>query len=90
MTSRKQRDLKAIAALAIDSGYDAKVNGLPIIIDGKRFTYNNIDQLPDDLTLSAAKTVKVKDGYAFQGPHSQLSAMHSCSIVDFFFFFYSR
>ena len=80
--SRKQRDLKAIAALATDLGYEARVNGLTISIDGKKFTYNNIDQLPDDLTLSAAKTIKVKNGIAFQGPHSPLSAMHKCPIVD--------
>ena len=80
--SRKQRDLKAIAALAIDLGYEAKVNSLAIIIDGKKFTYNSIDQLPDDLTLSAAKTIKLKDGIAFQGPHLPLSAMHKCPIID--------
>ena len=82
VNSRKQRDLRAIMALAIDKGYEARVNGLNIIIDGKRFSYNNIDQLPSDLSLSAAKTIEVKDGYAFQGPHSPLSAMHKCSIKD--------
>ena len=80
--SRKQRDLKAIAALARDLGYNAKVNGLTITVDGEKFTYNNIYQLPGDLTLSAAKTVEVENGYAFQGPHSELSAMHKCKIID--------
>ena len=65
--SCKQRDLRAVMALAIDKGYEAKVNGLNIIIEGKRYSYNNFDQLPNELNLWAAKTIEVKDGYAFQG-----------------------
>ena len=34
--SCKQRDLRVLMALAIDKGYEARVNGLKIIIEGKR------------------------------------------------------
>ena len=54
--SCKQRDLRAIMALAIDKGYEARVNGLNIIIGGKSYSYNNFDLLPNELKHGAAKT----------------------------------
>ena len=52
-----------------------------MIVDNKRYTYAQLDGLPDDLTMEKAKTIVVDtDGLAFQSHHSFLSSMFPCTI----------
>ena len=69
------KDLRCIYAVGKARGLDIKLRGSILIIDGIKLTYNNIDNLPYDLSMESAKTIQVKDGYAFQSHHSFLSNM---------------
>ena len=80
--ARQRQDLRCLAALARDKGYGAAVRDGVLIVDNKRYTYKDLDNLPDDLTIKNAKTLKVdNDGLAFQSHHSYLSSMYPCSII---------
>ena len=70
-----QDDL-TIFAYAKSQGLDVKMRGSHLIIDGIKYQQN--DALPHDLSIEKVKTVKVKDGIAFQGKHAPLSNLHRC------------
>ena len=51
----KQRDLRALAALARAKGQSAQQRGDFLILNEQEFSYKDIDDLPFDLTLEEAK-----------------------------------
>ena len=77
---RQQKDLRCIHASAKSRGIDVKLRGKTLIIEGKRYTYSDIEQLPHGLTMESVKLVKVVDGYAFQSHYAFLSNMYPCII----------
>ena len=79
--ARQRQDLRSLASFARDTGYDASVRGNAVIVDNMRYTYGELDNLPEDLSLEMAKTLVVDDGLAFQSEHSFLSSMHPCKIL---------
>ena len=74
--TNNQRDMRAVVAHARATGRNAKLKGKGVEIDAKRYTYSQLDQLPSNLTLESAKTVKVASGIAFQSHHSFLSSLY--------------
>ena len=72
----KKKENRAIFAFAKSQGIDVKMRGSHLIIDGVKYRHDEV--LPHDLTIEKAKTVKVKDGLAFQGKHAPLSNLHRC------------
>ena len=78
--ARQRQDLRCLAALGKDLGYDTTVRGNGLIVDNKRYTYGELGNLPADLSMEKAKTIEVDDGIAFQSEHSFLSSMYPCKI----------
>ena len=70
-----------MAALARDNGHRATTRGGALVIDDQRYTYRDIENLPDGISMENAKLVEVDDGWAFQGHHTFLSTMHKCKIT---------
>ena len=62
----KRRDLRCLHTYAKSAGLDSKLRSDSIIVDCKRYTHDDIDKLPDEITLENAKVVQVANGYAFQ------------------------
>ena len=73
--------MRCIYAVGKSKGLDIKLRGKVLVIDGIKFTYNDIGALPYDLSMESAKTIKVEDGYAFQSHHSFLSNMFLTNIL---------
>ena len=77
------RDLKALNALARSQGTNSFMKGNQLVVNGQRFNYENLDKLPENLSLEKAKNRLVDDnkGLAFQGEHSVLSNMAECDLI---------
>ena len=78
----KQRDLRALAALARTKGQTAQQRGDFLILNEQKFSYRDIDDLPFHLSLEEAKLRPTKDGFAFQGPHVYLSNLADAPFDD--------
>ena len=50
--------------------------GGALIINEQRYSYRDIDKLPEGISMEAAKLVELEDGWAFQGHHAFLSTMY--------------
>ena len=79
--ARQRQDLRCLASYARDVGYEASVRGNAVIVDNVRYTYSEINNLPEDVSLEKAKTISVDDGLAFQSERSFLSSMYPCQIL---------
>ena len=51
----QRRDLRCLAAFARSHDIEAKVKGDKLVIDGKTYKYDDIDELPYELSLEKAK-----------------------------------
>ena len=49
-------------------------------MDNKRYSYSDIDNLPEGITMENAKIVAVDDGHAFQSHFAFPSSMYPCEI----------
>ena len=74
----KRRDLRCLNAYARSMNLDSKFRGDAIIVDGIRYTHEDINKLPHEISLENAKIVEVQDGYAFQSEHAFLSSLYHC------------
>ena len=79
--ARQRQELRCLAVAARDRGYETTIRGGALVVDNKRYTYSDIDDLPEGITLENAKIVQVDDGLAFQSHHAYLSNMFKCTIV---------
>ena len=79
-TQEKIKELRAISAFSRSQGLDSRMKGANLVIDGKAYAHENMDKLPDKLSMEAAKLIEVEDGIAFQGKHAYLSNHHPCEI----------
>ena len=62
------------------STHTSSVRGGALIINEQRYSYRDIDKLPEGISIEAAKLVELEDGWAFQGHHAFLSTMYPCQI----------
>ena len=76
----QRRELRCLAALAREKGHRASTRG-GALIDEQRYTYKDMENLPEGISMENAKLVEVEDGWAFQGHHAFLSTMHECKIT---------
>ena len=81
LEQRQAKDLRCIFAAGKAKGLDIKLRGNILIIDGIKFTYNDIEGLPYELTMESVKIIKVADGLAFQSSYAFLSNMYETDIV---------
>ena len=73
----KKKEVRAIYAYAKAQGLDVRMRGNNLVVDGVK--YGSDEVLPHNLSIEKAKTVKVKDGLAFQSTHSPHSNLHKCN-----------
>ena len=52
-----------------------------LILDGEKFTFDQLDTLPDDRKMERVKVVGVGDGTIFQGDHAYLSNMYPATFT---------
>ena len=73
----KMKDLRAINGYARSIGKDSKIKGMKIIIEGKSFGLDDVDKVPQEISIVNAKNIEIMDGkgIAFQGHHSFMSNM---------------
>ena len=76
----QRRDMRCLAALAREKGHRASLRGGALVVDEVRYSFNDIGDLPNGITLENAKLVKVEDGWAFQSHHAFPSSMFQCKI----------
>ena len=77
-----QRDLQCLAPSARAKGHKLQQKGKALIIDGQKYSYEDIGDLPNYLSLQKAKIVKTTDGVAFQAKHAYLSNLADSPFVD--------
>ena len=61
---KDKRDLQAILVLAKFQNVEAKLSGLAIVIEGRRYTHRDLEQnqLPEGMSLREAKTLELDSG----------------------------
>ena len=74
--ARKKADLRAVLNLAKLKGINASWKGQAIVVNEKRYTHSNLNELPNELSIENAKTLRIDHGIVFQGEHSFLSNFH--------------
>ena len=74
--ARKKADLRAVLNLAKLKGINAGWKGQAIVVNEKRYTHSNLNELPNELSIENAKTLKIDHGIVFQDEHSFLSNFH--------------
>ena len=81
--SNEQRDLRCLAAFAKNNGFNALVRAGVLVIDGRRFRYDELHRLPEGISLLRAKNLHILDdkGLVFQSPHSPLSNLFPCNVT---------
>ena len=81
--ANEQRDLRALAAFAKTKGYTSNLKAGALWLDGRRFRYEELYRLPEDISLIKAKNVHILEDKAivFQSPHSPLSNLFPCNIT---------
>lgn len=78
--NQRRADLRCIVNNAKAKNLEAKAMGDRINIGNVIYSYQDIDSLPQGLTLEDAKTVNTPRGIAFQGPDSFLSNFYVTSV----------
>ena len=79
---RKQKlESRSVVKHAVTKGYEAKQKGLGVVVNGRYYTRENMDQLPDDIRLSNTKTREDEKTVGFQGMLAPLLNMYLCTIV---------
>ena len=79
---RQSSNLRAVAGVARQQGMQAKVKPGKVIINDTPYFYDNIKDLPSQISLENIKTVKVPDiGMCYQGEFSPLFNMHQCDVI---------
>ena len=82
-TTHKMRDdFRSVAALARDEGFNVKIHGDGIVLNDRKYKYNEINLLPTNVTIAKAKTVKIGEGVFFHSEHSFLSNFYPSPIVN--------
>lgn len=80
-TRRVREDYRAVAALVRNENKEVRIHDDGILIEGKKYRYNQVDQLPQRYTVRKAKTVRIDNGLYFQSEHSVLSNFHQAPII---------
>ena len=77
------RDLRALSAYARSKGYNSRVRSSFIIVQERRYSYQELSKLAPELTLEKAKTLECLGGkgIAFQSVHAPLSNLYPCNIA---------
>ena len=74
---KKMKDLRLINGYARSVGKTSSVRGTKIIIENQKYTLDELDKVPKEISIKRAKQITLKDNseVIFQGHHSVLSNM---------------
>lgn len=79
--ARQNREkLREISTYAKEHGYESKVSGDKLTVNGKIYKPHELDLLPREISLEKIRTRKRGDGIAFQGETSCLSNFYPCDL----------
>ena len=79
---RKQKlESRSVVKHALNKGYDAKQKGLGVVVNGRYYTRDNMNQLPGDIQLGTTKMREDAHTVGFQGKLAPLSNMHPCKLT---------
>ena len=83
MQKSQNNELRSISALAKRKGMDSKVRGNTLFLDGRRYGYRDVNNLPKGLSITAAKTILLDGdrGIGFQSKYSVFSNMSECALT---------
>ena len=79
--TNKMKNMRAISGYARSVGMETKIKGTSLIVDGKKFTLDDLDCVPEEITIEKAKNIEINGALIFQGHHSVLSNMSHSDIV---------
>ena len=79
-SAEQQKIIRCLAATARDQGHRATVCASALVIDEMRYSFQDLDDLPEGISMANAKTVEVSDGIAFQSHYSFFSSMYPAPI----------
>ena len=80
LVKSKHADLRAIGKHAKRMGKNVKLYPDAIIVEGEKFHVQDLDNMPEGLSISDAKVVKTKKGIAFQSKHAPFSNFYPSKI----------
>ena len=79
-TRRKRNDMRSVSNLCREKQVDCKVHSDGLVIRGVKVHLNEMNKLPDDVSLVKAKTVARDGDIFFQSHHSFLSNMYPAPV----------
>lgn len=79
-TREIRETLREISKFADEKGYNSRVSGSKLFVDGTIYHPHELDFLPSDIHPEKVKTRRRGDGIAFQGPTSMMSNLYPCKI----------
>ena len=78
---RKQKlENRSIVKCAVQQGYEAKQKGHGVVVNGRYFSRDNLEQLPEKIKLHNTRTRMTDNAVGFQGKQAPLSDMYKCTI----------
>ena len=80
-TRKKREDLRAVALLCQVKNITHRLHSDSIVINGRKFTKHQIDQLPEGLRIEDAKTLSTGKGILLQSHHSFLSSFYEAPFI---------
>lgn len=82
--ARQNREqMREISNYAKEKGFESKVSGDKLTVNGKVYHPHEMDLLPNELSLEKIRTRRRGDGIAFQGETSCLSNFFPCELTLF-------
>lgn len=79
--ARQNREqMREISNYAKEHGFESKVSGDKLTVNGRIYQHHELDLLPREINLEKIRTRKRGDGIAFQGETSCLSNFYPCQI----------
>ena len=79
---QQQNDVRTIAKLAAHQGINATTKGTKLLYNGRLYAHNELDMLPNCISLLRTNTRVGSNYIAFKGPSSPLSNMSKCKLID--------
>ena len=79
--TEKMKNMRSINGYAKSVGMDTKIKGTSLIVEGKKYNLDELDCVPEKITITKAKNIETNGSIIFQGHHSFMSNMAKSEIV---------
>lgn len=81
-TRKVREDYRAVATLVRNNNKEVRIHDDGLVIEGRKYKYEQADQLPPQYTIQKARTVRMDGGLYFHSAHSVLSNFHPAPIIQ--------